>query len=53
VLLEVDSIQEPANQEAMAREDSEQEQRAVLQVQIIVLLGIIDPLSIDEFIELL
>ena len=35
----------------MAREDSEQEQRAVLQVQITALPGIIDPLSIDEFIE--
>jgi hypothetical protein len=44
-------FKKPANQEVMAREDSEQEQRAELQAQITALPGIIDPLSIDEFIE--
>jgi DDE superfamily endonuclease/Tc5 transposase DNA-binding domain/Fission yeast centromere protein N-terminal domain len=44
-------FKKPANQEVIAREDSEQEQRAELQVQITALPGIIDPLLIDEFIE--
>ena len=42
-------FKKPANQEVI--EDSEQEQRAELQAQIIQLPDIIDLLSIDEFIE--
>ena len=44
-------FKKPANQETRIIEDSEEEQCTELQVQIIALPGIIDPLSIDEFIE--
>lgn len=44
-------FKKPADQEVRVWEDSEQEQRAELQAQIMALPGITDPLSIDEFIE--
>jgi hypothetical protein len=44
-------FKKPANQETRIIEDSEEEQRTELQVQIIALPGIIDALSIDEFLE--
>src|ERR1700709_2687454 len=44
-------FKKPANQEVGVIEDSEREQRTELQAQIIALPGVIDPLSIDEFLE--
>jgi hypothetical protein len=44
-------FKKPMDQEVIVIEDSEQEQRAELEAQIVLLLGVQDPLSINEFLE--
>jgi hypothetical protein len=44
-------FKKPANQEVIVMEDSEREQRAELEAQMIALPVVTDPLSIGEFLE--